>query len=60
MENTQNTALLIMDMQTAMVGMVPNSQQLVAKVGGAIKKARAAGIPVIYVVVGFRASVRRR
>jgi len=54
MENTQNTALLIMDMQTAMVGMVPNSQQLVTKVGCAIEKARAAGIPVIYVVVSFR------
>jgi len=55
MENTQNTALLIMDMQTAMVGMVPNSQQLVANVGSAIEKAHTAGIPVIYVVVGFRA-----
>ena len=55
MENTQNTALLVMDMQSAILGMLPTAAELVGKVGNAIAKARANTIPVIYVVVGFRA-----
>jgi len=54
MENTKNTALLVMDMQAAVVGMVPDSSAVLSGVGKAIEKARANGIPVIYVVVGFR------
>jgi len=54
MENTQNTGLLIMDMQTAILGMLPAPGDLVGNVEKAIKKARENAIPVIYVVVGFR------
>jgi len=55
MENTQNTALLVMDMQTAILGMLPTATEFVENVKKAIAKARANAIPVIYVVVGFRA-----
>ncbi len=54
MENTQNTALLVMDMQTAILGMLPTAADFVENVEKAIAKARAGAIPVIYVVVGFR------
>lgn len=54
MENTQYTALLIMDMQAAMLGMFPDVTQLVINVGKAIAHARANNIAVIYVTVGFR------
>jgi nicotinamidase-related amidase len=54
MENTQNTALLIMDMQSAIVGMLPDATLVKEKVAQAIAKARGENIPVIYVVVGFR------
>lgn len=49
-----NTALLVMDMQTAMLGMIPNAAELTSRVAGAIASARSKGMPVIYVVVGFR------
>ncbi|HVW15964.1 MAG TPA: isochorismatase family cysteine hydrolase [Mucilaginibacter sp.] len=51
--NSQNTALLVMDMQSVMVGMVPDTT-IVDKVAKAINHARSNSIPVIYVVVGFR------
>jgi nicotinamidase-related amidase len=54
MENTQNTALLVMDMQAAILGMLPTAADFVENVEKAIAKARAGAIPVIYVVVGFR------
>jgi nicotinamidase-related amidase len=54
MENTQNAALLVMDMQSAILGMLPAVGDLVGNVEKAIAKARANAIPVIYVVVGFR------
>jgi nicotinamidase-related amidase len=54
MENTQNTALLVMDMQTAFKPMLPDFDKVVNNVGKAIEKARTNNIPVIYVVVGFR------
>jgi len=49
-----NTALLVMDMQTAMLGMIPNGAAVTSSVASAIASARNKGIPVIYVVVGFR------
>lgn len=52
--NTSNTALLVMDMQTAMLGMIPESDALIGRVAKAIASARSNNIPVIYVVVGFR------
>jgi nicotinamidase-related amidase len=54
MENTQNTALLVMDMQSAIVAMLPDAAPVKEKVAQAIAKARGKNIPVIYVVVGFR------
>ena len=52
MEN--HTALLVMDMQTAILKNLPGSGELIEKVAKAITHARAGNIPVIYVRVGFR------
>ena len=49
-----NTALLVMDMQAVMLPMLPNSADVISNVVNAIAHARSKGIPVIYVVVGFR------
>jgi nicotinamidase-related amidase len=54
MEQTQNTALLVMDMQAGIVAMLPDSAQILGTVVKAIAHAREKKIPVIYVVVGFR------
>ena len=51
------TALLIMDIQAGTVGMVPDGPSLLESLGQAITAARAAQVPVIYVVVGFRKGI---
>ena len=43
-----------MDMQAGIVAMVPDAEALLANTAQAIATARKQGIPVIYVVVGFR------
>jgi nicotinamidase-related amidase len=49
------TALLIMDVQTNIIGRIGDAgKALTATLSTAINAARTAGIPVIYVVVGFR------
>jgi nicotinamidase-related amidase len=53
-QNNQDTALLIMDMQTAIVGRLTDSKALIGNVAKAIAYARNKKIPVIYVIVGFR------
>jgi nicotinamidase-related amidase len=53
-QNTQNTALLVMDMQVGILGMLPAAETIIGNVAKAIANARARKIPVIYVVVGFR------
>jgi len=53
-QNTKNTALLIMDMQSAILGMLPDSKEIKENVAKAVANARAKKIPVIYVIVGFR------
>ncbi len=53
-QNTSNSALLIMDVQAGIVGMLPDSKNILYKVAKAIAYARAKDIQVIYVVVGFR------
>jgi nicotinamidase-related amidase len=53
-QNNKNTALLVMDMQAGIVGMLPNATDLLPKVAQAIASARENKIPVIYVTVGFR------
>jgi nicotinamidase-related amidase len=48
-------ALLVMDVQRGIVRRFESGQDYLARLGRAIERARAAGLPVIYVVVGFRA-----
>jgi nicotinamidase-related amidase len=52
--NTNNTALLVMDMQQGILGNFPGAEPLLTQTKEAIAYARNKGIPVIYVVVGFR------
>ncbi len=52
--NTQNTALLVMDMQAGIVAMLPAASAVIENTAKAIAIARKRNIPVIYVVVGFR------
>jgi len=55
MENQKDTALLVMDVQSATVAMLQQHAEAYLKtMSEAIKKARAKNIPVIYVVIGFR------
>jgi nicotinamidase-related amidase len=53
----QKMALLVMDMQSALLGNLPDSATLIRKVAGAITKARDKNIPVIYITVGFRSGL---
>ncbi len=53
-QNTNNTALLVMDMQMGIVPMLPTPGEILGNVKKAIITARERKIPVIYVVVGFR------
>jgi nicotinamidase-related amidase len=53
----ENTVLLLMDMQRTIVNMVPGKEALISSVQKAIAAARAKNIPIIYVVVGFRAGM---
>ena len=53
-QNTQNTALLVMDMQAGILGGFPGAAPLITNVAKALANARDKHIPVIYVVVGFR------
>lgn len=48
------TALLVMDMQTVMLSILPDATVLVSNVAKAIAHARNKKIPVIYVTVAFR------
>jgi len=51
----KTTALLVMDMQSAILDMVPNERDgVIARTSELITKARDAGVRVIYVVIGFR------
>ena len=46
-----------MDMQSSVMRILPDATELLARTANAIANARAHGIPVIYVVVGFRAGM---
>lgn len=50
----ENTALLVMDMQTAILGSLPSPEVIINNTAKAIAKAREKNVPVIYVAVGFR------
>lgn len=53
-QSTQNTALLVMDMQAGILGMLPDAEAMLGKAAMAIAHARDKNIPVIYITVGFR------
>ncbi|MDB5283961.1 MAG: isochorismatase [Bacteroidota bacterium] len=53
-QNTQHSALLVMDMQPTILRRFNDTSLLVNKVSDAIAFARHRQIPVIYVTVGFR------
>jgi nicotinamidase-related amidase len=48
------TALLVMDVQRGIVGRFDDDRAYLRRLGAAISAARAAQVPVIYVVVSFR------
>ncbi len=50
----KKTALLVMDVQQATIKMLGDNASFTESINRAIQTARAAEIPVIYVVVGFR------
>ena len=54
METNTQTALLVMDVQMGITGMLPEASRLLGNIKKAITDARTKRIPVIYVVVGFR------
>ncbi|MCW3085820.1 MAG: isochorismatase [Bacteroidetes bacterium] len=56
-ENNQHTALLVMDMQSPMLAMIADPAAIKTNVAKAIAHARAKKIPVLYIVVGFRAGL---
>ena len=51
---SQNTALLVMDMQAGILGRLTDASPLINNVAKAIANARDKKIRVIYVRVGFR------
>ncbi len=53
-KSKQNSALLIMDMQTAIIRNLPDATEFKCNVAKAIVSARTKDIPVLYIVVGFR------
>jgi nicotinamidase-related amidase len=51
----KTSALLVMDFQAGVLqGNVPDAESLLGRTAGLIAAARKAGVPVVYVVVGFR------
>lgn len=50
----QQTALLVLDMQTAVIRSLPNYQEISDQVAKALVFARSTNIPVIYAAVNFR------
>ncbi len=53
-QNTNNTALLVMDVQQFTIGMLQGGEAYLAILSKAVENARAKKIPIIYVVIGFR------
>ena len=54
MEQSNNTALLVMDVQAGIVGRLQDAKPMLLNTSKAIAHARSKNIPVIYAVVGFR------
>jgi nicotinamidase-related amidase len=53
-QEQQNTALLVMDMQAAVLGTFGDATVLIGNIAKAIANARNKNLPVIYIVVGYR------
>jgi nicotinamidase-related amidase len=53
-QKIQNKALLVMDMQIAILRNLPDNQEFINRVSQTLNFARTNKIPVIYVTVGFR------
>jgi nicotinamidase-related amidase len=51
---SEKSALLVLDVQPAIVARLPEPEAYLARVADAIGAARRKGLPVVYVVVGFR------
>ena len=51
---TDNTALLVMDVQPGIIERIANKEAYLSKVQAAVDAAHEKNIPVLYVVVGFR------
>jgi nicotinamidase-related amidase len=54
-KETEKSALLVMDVQPGIVERLPNKDEYIARITAAVDFAHKKQIPVIYVVVGFRA-----
>jgi nicotinamidase-related amidase len=54
MQQNNNTALLVMDLEMGILNSFPGAEDYVNKVATAVQHARDKNIPVIYVRVGFR------
>src|ERR1700737_1667346 len=52
--SNQNTALLVMDMQSPVLRNLPDYNEITGKVAKAIAFARSKNIPVLFVIVSFR------
>lgn len=53
-QKTDNSALLVMDMQAGILGRLSDASKILINVSAAIAHARVKKIHVIYIVVGFR------
>src|ERR1035437_2017309 len=53
----QNTALRVMDMQAGITRSQPAGSEIIGNVAKTIAHARANNIPMIFVIVGFRAGL---
>ncbi|WP_447642712.1 MULTISPECIES: cysteine hydrolase family protein [Chitinophagaceae] len=53
-KDTDRSALLVMDMQEMILQNIPDNASLIQNVKASIEYAHQYGIPVLYVVVGFR------
>jgi nicotinamidase-related amidase len=53
-KDTKHTALLVMDYQTRIVGMIEDHTKLIKNIKKALAYAHSASIPVVYVAVQFR------
>jgi len=57
LEEAQRSALLVMDIQLGVVDRIADSAAFLARASQAVRAARSHAVPVIHVVVGFRAGM---